>query len=213
MVKLYFGLPGCGKTTLMAKMAKEGIKKYKHVYGNVQIGIEGYTYIDNDCIGQYMLEDCLILIDEGTIFADSRDYKSFSKDKIEFFLTHRHYNVDIVIFTQQWDGVDRKIRVITDRVYYMYKPFILGKWVTNYYRIPYEIIIPDRDAEGNVGEIIQGYCKPTLFNRIFCNRLYRPKYYRYFDSFEKKKLPVLPNKYMPYTEKKTLKTKRQRGLP
>lgn len=204
-VSLYFGLPGAGKTTLMCYKAIKGLKskRYRNVYGNVRMMIDGYTYIDNDCIGQYDLSDCLLLIDEATLFADSRAYKSFGKDKLEYFLEHRHYNADICLFTQQWDGVDRKIRVITDRVYYVYKGFFLGHWFSTFYRIPYGIIIPDPHKDKSsekLGEIVQGYCKPNLLVRLFAPKLYRPKYYKYFDSWERNPLPVLPAEYQPYVE-------------
>lgn len=131
-VSLYFGLPGCGKTTLMSALALKGIKskRYKNVYSNVKMCIEDVIYIDNNCIGKYNLcdGDGLLLIDEATLFADSRDYKNFGKDRLQYFLEHRHYNVDICLFTQQWDGVDRKIRVITDRVYYVYKGLVFGSF-------------------------------------------------------------------------------------
>lgn len=202
-VSLYFGLPGAGKTTLMAYHALKGInsKKYENVYGNVHMAIDGYTYIDNECIGQFNLENCLILIDEATLFADSRRYKDFDMGKITYFLEHRHFNADIILFTQQWDGVDRKIRVITDRVYYVFKGKILGHWFTTYYRIPYGIIIPDPHKDKSsekLGEIVQGYCKPNILIRLFAPKLYRPKYYKYFDSWEKPYLPKLPRKYQPY---------------
>ena len=202
-VSLYFGLPGAGKTTLMCYKAIQGLKskRYRNVYGNVRMMIPGYTYIDNDCIGQYDLSDCLLLIDEATLFADSRAYKSFGKDKLEYFLEHRHYNADICLFTQQWDGVDRKIRVITDRVYYVYKGFFLGHWFSTFYRIPYGIIIPDPHKDKSsekLGEIVQGYCKPNLLVRLFAPKLYRPKYYKYFDSWERNSLPTLPAEYQPY---------------
>ncbi len=95
----------------------------------------------------------------------------------------------------KWDGVDRKIRVITDRVYYMYKTPILGRWISKYYRIPYGIIIPDPHSKNSgekLGDIVQGYCKPGFFQRLFCHRIWRPKYYRYFDSWEAPKLPKPP---------------------
>lgn len=204
-VSLYFGLPGCGKTTLMSSIALRGVrsKRYSNVYCNVHLAIDGVTYIDNDCIGKYNLHDGLILIDEATLFADNRAYKNFGLDKITYFLEHRHYNVDICLFTQQWDGVDRKIRVITDRVFYVYKGFFLGNWITSYYRIPYGIIIPDpkRNQSGEkLGEIVQGYCKPNFLVRLFCPKLFRPKYYKYFDSWERPELPELPKNYTIYGE-------------
>lgn len=202
-VKLFFGLPGSGKTTMMAYFAKKAVSRlspYTNVYTNVHLNIPGVIYIDNDCIGQYNLHDGLLLIDEATLFADSRAYKEFSKDKLSYFLLHRHYKVDIYLFTQQWDGVDRKIRVITDRVYYVYKDLLFGRWFSSYYRIPYGIIIPDPNNKkgGNgekLGEIIQGYCKPHWLVRLFSPKIFRPFYYKYFDSWDCPKLPDLPTKY------------------
>lgn len=206
-VSLYFGLPGCGKTTLMSALALKGIKskRYKNVYSNVKMCIEDVIYVDNNCIGKYNLCDGLLLIDEATLFADSRDYKNFGKDRLQYFLEHRHYNVDICLFTQQWDGVDRKIRVITDRVYYVYKGWFLGKWITSYYRIPYGIIIPDgkrKEGGEKLGEIIQGYCKPNILIRLFSPKLFRPRYYKYFDSWERPYLPELPKRYKAYKKER-----------
>lgn len=201
-VSLFFGLPGCGKTTLLTSRAIQAVRssRYINVYCNVRISVPGVTYIDNDCIGRYDLSDAKLLIDEATLFADSRAYKSFDHGKLTYFLEHRHYNVDIELYTQQWDGVDRKIRVITDRVYYVFKGPLLGRWLTSYYRIPYGIIIPDphKDGSEKLGEIVQGYCKPSIFQRIFCHKLYRSKYYKYFDSWERPPLPPLPAEYQPY---------------
>lgn len=203
-VSLYFGLPGSGKTTLLCYHAIKGLKsgRYQHIYSNVRISVPGVTYIDNDCIGSCHLENCLLLIDEATLFADNRAYKDFTKDKIEYFLLHRHYNCDIILYTQQWDGVDRKIRVITDRVYYVHKGFLTRSFLTKYYRIPYGIIIPDPKGKGTsekLGEIIQGYSKPNIFVRLFCTTyVFRPKYYPYFDSWQHKKLKDLPPQYSPY---------------
>ena len=199
-VSLYFGLPGCGKTTMLSALALKGVrdKRYQYVYSNVHLNIPGVIFIDNECIGKYELRDCLLLIDEATLFADSRDYKQFSKSRMEYFLEHRHRNVDIVLFTQQWDGVDRKIRVITDRVYYVFKPFLLGHWLTKCWKIPYGILFPDPKRSGDkLGEIVQGYSKPNIFVRLFAVRLWRPLYYKYFDSWELTPLPDLPKTYKP----------------
>ena len=203
-VSLYFGLPGCGKTTMMTAMAvkenkriQKGKSNYKHIYGNVPLfNIEHYTQIDFDWLGKYDICDALILIDEATLKCDSRDYKGFKKHTKEFMLLHRHYNVDIVFFTQQWDGIDKKIRVITDRVYYMYKGVFTRKWITKMYRVPYGIIIPNpkKDSSEKLGEIVQGYCKPNIIVRLFSPFLYRPKYYKYFDSWDRPKLLPIPVK-------------------
>lgn len=197
MVSLFFGLPGSGKTTIMVSRIIKFHKNYPkaNIYCNVPLTLDYVTFVKNSDIGMFHLHDGCIFIDEASLFADSRDYKSFDRQKVQFFLLHRHYNVNIELFTQQWDAVDKKIRVITDKVYYVYKPVLTGHWFTKYYRIPYGIIIPDpnkKDGE-KLGEIVQGYCKPNLLIRIFCNRLYRPRYYKYFDSWLAPVLPELPS--------------------
>lgn len=208
-ISLFFGLPGCGKTTLMCYHALKAVNsgKYQNIYCNVGINVPGVTFIDNDCIGKYNLHDGLILIDEATIFADSRQHKEFSKEKVEYFLLHRHFNVDIHLYCQQWDAVDRKIRCITDRVYYVYKGVFFGLWFSSYYRIPYGIIIPDPNkANGEkLGDIVQGYAKPNILVRLFfTKRLFRPAFYKYFDSWEKPYREDLPAKYiaLPVPERK-----------
>lgn len=205
-VSLYFGLPGAGKTTMMVYHALKAIKsgRYQNVYCNTHIAVPGVTYIDNDCIGRYELADCLLLIDEATLFADNRGYKEFSKGNIMYFLEHRHFNADIILYTQQWDGIDKKIRVITDRVYYVYKGKLLGRWFTRCYRVPYGIIIPDpkKQVGEKLGEIVQGYCKPNFLARMFSPWLFRPRYYKYFDSWERPHMPPLPEEYQPYGGKR-----------
>lgn len=207
-VSLFFGLPGSGKTTVMVSQAIKAVRsgRYRYVYCNVRISVFGVTYIDNDCIGKYDLHDCLILIDEATLFADNRDSKDRSEQKknmLEYFLLHRHYNADVMLFTQQWDGVDKKIRVITDRVYYVYKGLWTRRWFSKYYRIPYGIIIPDpknKSSGEKLGDIVQGYCKPSIFVRLFAKWVFRPSLYSYFDSWERKSLQALPPRYHPYYE-------------
>lgn len=208
MISLYFGLPGSGKTTVLTKIALESARdpfvKYKHIYHNVKsLSVPGTTYIDNECIGKYDLSDGLLLIDEAALFAGNRDYKNFGKQRLEFFVMHRHQFLDIAVFLQRWDGLDLQIRAITDRVYYVYKTFISDLFgYSRYYKIPYGIIIPDpkKDKGSNkLGEIVQGYCKPSIIYRLFCTtHVKRKKYYPYFNSFEKLSIyDPLPDKYKP----------------
>lgn len=201
----FFGLPGSGKTTILASLAykfthkKKYKKRYTNIYCNVPLKIDNVVYIDNSCIGEYLIADGALFIDEATLFANNRDYKNFSKKLTQYFLLHRHYNIDIYLFTQEASALDKKIRTITDRVYYVYKGIFLGKWISCYYRIPYGIIIPDGKKDGGekLGEIIQGYCKPPLLVRIFSKKIFRPRYYKYFDSWDRPELPELPSSKYP----------------
>lgn len=198
-ISRYFGLPGCGKTTAFTMLAVRGVKdpRYLHVYGNVHLNLPGYTYVPFDCFGVYDMTDCLLLIDEATIECGDRDYKSFPKEKLARFMMHRHDNMDIALFSQSPDGTDKKIRDITDRMFYIKKGLFLGNWISTIYRVPYRVIWPEKENTGgeNAGRILMGYVKPGILNHLFALRLYRPLYYKYFDSWERTPLPKLPGKY------------------
>lgn len=199
MISMFFGKPGEGKTTLLAKIAKDSVGKYPNIYSNVHLAIPGVTYIDDDCIGKYELRDCLILIDEASIFADNRDFKNFNKNgtRLEYFLTHRHHGATILLFTQGYNAVDKKLRDLTVNLYRLYRPFLTGHWFTKYYPIAYDIFIPSTGEQ--LGKIVEGYSKPGFLFRLFTTkRLFRPKYYKYFDSWEINELPPLPDRYKPF---------------
>lgn len=204
MITTFFGLPRSGKTTTLASIALKYSRPFKGnpyscVYSNVHLSIPGVVYIDNDCIGRYDLSNGLLLIDEAALFANCRDYRSFDRFKLEFFNLHGHYKTDIIFFTQYWDSIDKNIRVLTERVFYVYKPKIFGRWITRYCPIPYDIIIPKRgDGGDKVGDIIQGYCQANLFVRLFAPIVFRSHFYKYFDSWEAPTLPKLPEQYKPY---------------
>lgn len=202
-VERYFGLPGCGKTTTLAMRARKGIKsgKYQHIYSNVQLQVHGVTCVPFDVFGVYELRDCLFLVDEAMVVCGDRDHKNFGKEKLKEFMMHRHKDCDIVLFSQEADGVDKKIRSITDRMYYVKKGLILGHWISTIYRIPYDVMFPgDKGGGDNIGAIIMGYKQPGLLSRITAKRLYRPRYYKYFDSWENDPLPELPSEYQPYVD-------------
>lgn len=196
----YFGLPGCGKTTTLASEAYDASVSghYKNIYANVHLSISGVTYIPFEFFGVYELRDCLLLIDEAMIVCGDRDHKNFGKEKLKEFMMHRHKDCDIILFSQEADGVDKKIRSITDRMYYVKKGWLLGHWFSTIYRIPYDISFPE--AGDHIGDIIMGYKKPPFLVRLFAKRLYRPKYYKYFDSWENDPLPELPPEYKPYVD-------------
>lgn len=190
MISFYFGLPGCGKTTLLtsiafknSKLISAGRSKYKIIYSNVPLLLDHVVLINFDDIGLYDFQDALILIDEASVYLDNRDWKNFSKVKMAYMMLHRHYKVDFCFFSQSYNGYDSKVRSITENVYYVKRGLIPG--ITRFYRIPYGIIIPDKkDNAGNkFGEICEGYCRPGLISRLFCPRIVRRRYYKFFDSY------------------------------
>lgn len=198
MIKMYFGLPGSGKTTLAVKHAYDAIKSEKYprgVYSNFPIDIKGVTLIKNDDIGKYDLDYALILIDEASVYADNRGFKNFDKYKIDYFLLHRHHHNDINLYTQGYNAVDKKIRSVTDRLYWIRKlPF--RRWITKAYRIPYGIGFTATSENGHsaeYGDICEGYRKPSMLSRLFAEKCVRRRYYKYFDSWDCQSFETLPN--------------------
>lgn len=185
MIKCVFGLPGTGKSTYMAKLAKEalttkkGKQRYDRVYCNFTM--RGCYRLDYADLGHYNFENCLILLDEMMNEADSRDFKKFDAFKKYFFSNHRHYGIDIIYFTQAWDDVDKKIRNNTSELCYIKR---LGAW---------SAVVPIRQiltVDNNSHQIVTGYELRSLFSARF---FFRPLYYGWFDSFERKQLkPLLP---------------------
>ena len=199
MISLYFGLPGAGKTTLASKLLIDATNKYRNVYANFKTKIDGVTFIDNECIGKYDLSYSFIVIDEAQLFANCRNTNSFTYEQIEQFVLHRHDFVDIAIFSQRTNGHDKIIRELTCQCFYLYKTFPLGFWQTKYYKIPYKVMIPsEKSGSSRVGEIVMGYYQPPALVKLFAKRLWRPKYYKYFNSFDTVKRPPLPPKYKAY---------------
>lgn len=179
MITMYFGSPGCGKSTLLAKLA---ILARKSGYDNVVTNAEdckSASYINIDDLSTKTLpENTLLLIDEAGIVYNNRKFKTFSAGVIEWFKMHRHEGVDVVLFSQSWEDVDITIRRLTNELYHLKKvgPFTLIKKV--YKRV---------DVDDKTHQIIDAY----KFGKIFGNLIgsgnygfiFRPLYYKFFDSF------------------------------
>lgn len=192
MVSIFFGLPGAGKTTVAVKHIYKYRKRGIPVYTNIKVKIPGVTYITEDDFGKYDISNGKVVFDESSLAFDNRDWKGFKETTKYFFLMHRHYKVDVELYTQKYDGLDSKIRNIADSVFWVRKNAI-RRGISKCIRVPYGLYIPDKNDNSHVGEIINGYYKPSLLDRLFSEKCVRRKYYKYFDSFERKELPPLPS--------------------
>lgn len=192
MITGFFGVPGVGKTTVAVKFAqrelkrmKKGKSKYKHVLTNFECaGCEKIKFSD---IGVYDIQDSLIILDELTIDADNRDYKNFKRSSVEGFIYHRHYFCDIMYFTQDYNAVDKKIRNLTQDLYFLRRSLVFPFSLFTRYKRIFRCI----DINDLTKEIITGYRFPNLWEGFLSMfgllRLggicFRPKYYQHFDSF------------------------------
>lgn len=186
MIQAVFGLPGNGKSTLLTKCAQMslrgktfmGVKPKKIVFTNFEC--EGCYRLDFEKLGLYNFSDCLILIDEIMLFADTRNFKTFPEHLKRFFAKHRHSNIDIIWCSQYWDDCDKKIRVLTQRFFLIEK----GKFLKQFSFVKPIV----RHMGVSDKRMIDFY---QLAAPIEWRFVYRPHYYNMFDSFDREPLPEL----------------------
>ena len=182
MIKAYFGVPGCGKSTTLVKEYRKNKRKYKKIY-TINIDIKGCKRITKEDLEKYKFTNSLILWDEITMDADNREFKTFSKDLRDFFILHRHFNTDIIYVTQNFENVDKKIRDLTSELWYMQKSVVpLLRGFTTAKRIYRNININENTSELTLGYRFCNFIE-SLFVSNF-NMIWRRKYYKYFDSWD-----------------------------
>lgn len=132
MISAVIGLPGVGKSLLCSFLAHRFIEgKTMNYRGfSVQRDSKGSTLFTNfPCDGAYKLDfdklgiadykDAFMICDEIQLFADSRNFKTFGDTLSEWFTTHRKDHLDFLYCTQDFGFVDKRIRSVTDRIYYV----------------------------------------------------------------------------------------------
>lgn len=180
-VTIFFGIPGSGKTTLCAYIAKSYLKKGLTVYSNVPI--KGTYRIDISDIGKVNLSNCVLIIDEASIEYNNRNTKSMSIDTIRFAKLSRHYNCKIVLASQSWNDCDITWRRLAFE-YYLVRPSLIP-FFTNAVSIRRRVTIDDQTHEP---------CDEFSFFpfpvRFFHDKLiFAPSCWKLFDSWEAPKLP------------------------
>lgn len=186
MITCYFGVPGCGKTSILAQIGIKELNKikkdksqYLHVYTNFYLkGAEKISFSD---MKDFRPEESLILLDELAIDADNRNFKNFDAATRDFFILHRHANNDIVYTTQNYTMVDMKIKNLTYDLWYMYRPptFLLGQF-TFAKRIFRTVAINEHTSD-----LVLGYRFSNFLERISnkCVRIVpRFLYYKFFST-------------------------------
>lgn len=182
MIKCYFGVPGCGKSTILVKEYVKNKRKYDHIY-TINLVIKGVKKITKEDLELYMFRNTLILWDEITIDADNREFKSFSRDLRDFFILHRHLGCDIIYATQNFEKVDKIVRDLTCELWYMSKSVIpFFRSFTSAKRIYRNININEFTSD-----LTLGYRFCNFLESIFVSNyklVFRPFYYRLFDTHD-----------------------------
>lgn len=193
MFRLFFGSPGCGKTTYAVSQVFNDRKKKRPVYD--------YHFVNFECsiarkcsmkgIGTWTFpEHSYLACDESGVEFNSRLFKKLPAEAMEYFKEHRHYKVDIDFFSQSWHDTDLVIRDLCDEVWHLKK---LGPW-TLARRIQKKVDIDEQTHKPDdmyyKSKMIKRFL-PFPFHQVSFKIIFRPKYYRYFNTHERKQLPVL----------------------
>lgn len=176
-LSLYFGIPGAGKSTFAAYLAKKDMKKGRKVWSN--FGITGAMKCDKSDFGRYMMCDGRLIIDEAGLEYDNRKM-SMTNEEIYFFKYHRHYQLDVDFFSQGLD-VDIKIRKLARHIY-LIKPALIPFFIKRK-EIGRRVGINDMTKE-----IIDEYFFVPLLSGgtkwVFC-----PPLWKMFNTLSRKPLP------------------------
>lgn len=181
MVKIYFGVPGSGKTTYAAKIVKKNLKKGIKTFTNVNI--RGSIKIDTSQIGHFDMSDGELIIDEASIEYNNRNYKSLPKEQIAWYKLARHYGIrNIYIFSQSYDDMDITLRRLADVLYIVRRTMIPGLIVTKQ--------ISRKIGINNETHQIEDQ---FFFKFLQLSFAFGPLYWKLFDSWE---APCLPPRKM-----------------
>lgn len=197
-LSIFFGVPGCGKTTLASCYARKYMKKGFKVYSNVPIkGTIQYNPVED--LGVHQIENALIILDEASIEFNNRKFKSFPDTCIQFFKLHRHYHTEILVFSQSWNDCDATIRRLAFQ-YYLVRPSLIPYFVQ---AVPIRRKIGINETTNQPDDIYSFY--PLLLRPLKNRNFFAPLAWKLFDSWE---APTLKGKnwqtygvYMPLNQK------------
>lgn len=171
MFDVYFGAPGSGKSTMACRLALQSLKKGRRVFSNVEI--KNCLELDPRAdIGKYDISNGLVIIDEAGIEYNNREFKSFSQAQNRWFKLYRHARCDIVIFSQSFEDMDKKLRLLANR-YFLVERSIIPKFI-RVRQISKKIAVSEIDRQ-----IIDAYDFVPFSRRLY----FGPKYWKHFDSY------------------------------
>lgn len=177
IVSIYFGVPGSGKTTFAAYLARHDLRRGIPVWSNVPI--TGCYQLDPKTdIGAYMICGGRVIIDEAGIEYNNRDFKDFSKKSLYFYKYHRHYQLAVDVFSQGFDDMDKKIRTLAQKLYVVKKGIL--PWFIHRRQIKKRVGINDMSKE-----IIDEYYFVPWSTKI----IFSPPLWKMFNTISREEYP------------------------
>ena len=175
---LWLGVPGSGKTTCAAWIAKHYLEEGDlRVFSNVPIsGCLRYDWRHD--FGHFDMSRSIIICDEAGIYLNGRNWKSnFDDASLEAAKKFRHDHITLHFFSQACDE-DPIIRNLSLNTYVVEKTMF--KWFIQYRVIGSKIDILENTKRHDFIE----FWKPFSKRYVFC-----PPAWKLFDSWESTQLP------------------------
>lgn len=163
--------PGTGKTTLAAMLVDKARKEKRKVYSNVPI--RGAIKFEIKDLGKILFQHAKLIIDEGGSDLNNRNWQNnLSQKAMEFIKKHRHYDVDVYIFSQSPNDIDVKFRDLVTRKYLLdkIKPFVVKS-------LSLKKVM--KLEGGQIVEYLEENAEETF-------KFFVPPYWAYFNSWDRK---------------------------
>lgn len=178
VLSVYFGVPGSGKSTFAAYLAKKDLKHGSPVWSNVPI--TGCFDLDphND-LGSFMIADGRVIIDEAGIDYNNRGFKdNFKAHELYWFKYHRHYECAVDVFSQGWNDMDKKIRDLAQKLYVVKKSIF-----------PFFIVRRTIGKRVGINELTKEIIDEYFWAPFSRKWIFAPAVWKMFNTLSRKELP------------------------
>lgn len=205
VLNVYFGVPGSGKTTFAAYLAKQSmrqsrvitwaeqhpgkfsawllstklLKRKQPVWSNVPL-TGTYALDPRADIGVRMIVGGKVIIDEAGIEYNNRQIKTFPATAIYWYKYHRHYQCSVDVFSQSYEDMDITLRRLAQN-YFVVKKSLLPYFIVCK-RIRRKVGIDE-----NTHQIIDHYY--FGFPILDTKWVFTPPLWKLFNSYSRKELP------------------------
>lgn len=162
VVNTVMGPPGSGKTSFAAYLALRAKFVHEDVYCNVAIR-DTYKFSWANDWGVYLIKDATVIIDECALeeglfsrdFKNNFDRKKGNFNKLETAKLHRHYGLDLWLFSQA-DDTDLKLRELSQNY-----------WILRKTGLPWLLHIKLYDTDIDVDPMTQDFRKCRKLKRNY----------------------------------------------